>query len=526
MSVETTSPGALDSTPVIPMILNGNVTSSLNGISKSMLSRARALTDLGWHPVVLVHTFHAAAEKEVAKLEDLGYSNSEIEIRNMYVSLRRMRRTNVPVGVSRPRFSRQDYGQGERDATNPNIERFYEDGRYLAHVNWGDGSYVPVVTEFTEGNRTAILWLDDDGWVIRRRLFNASGVPVRDEYFGDDGTRFLTVGLDGDREVSFTLLDDECNELRFKDHDHLLQYWLGSCCADVLRGNLLISEWAFQMKVIDELKNELEFRTIYVFHGTHILSQGPRYREQLDPLYRDVVENIGSMDACVVLTDQQAMDLRKWNYRFDNIAVIPHYFEPPATMSVVRDRRRVCSISQLRPVKGVAEFVPFFKRVVEKVEGDAPHFEIFGYGPEEQKIRDEIAEAGLSEYVTLRGRTADPLAEYARSAVAVFPSAREGQPLSLFEAMSVGAVPVAFDFKYGARAGISDGVNGFVVDMFNYVEMADCVALLLNDDHLREQMSAVSRTRATEYTKDEFASRWANLLRDVMARPVRGLDQK
>lgn len=499
---------------VIPMLMSGSLSSKLSGVSRSALARARYFDSLDFaEPVILVHAFHAAFDHEIQRLRESGELSQGTKVRNMFSDLGKLRK-QMDERLDRDSHLVLDGLTAVPDSENSGITRYYDaDGEYLVYANWGDGSFVPVVNLIHEGTKYKTLWLRDDLSVNRARRFSSDGQIIEDQYFNEYGQLYLSVTYLEGKVDYYRCFVEPNNELVFSNLDSLIEYWLTTCNEDILEGNCLISEWAYQMSAVQNAKGKLNFKDIYVFHGSHILTKSPRYRDEIVPFYRKIIEGIPQMSACVVLTDHQKFDLQKRSPTLKNISVIPHVVEGETNVEPLeRKRGLVVSISQLREVKGIKEFVPFFARVVEKCRGIVePKLEIYGSGPEKGAIENAIEAADLGDYVKMMGAVPTSAGVYSEAEVSVFPSQREGQPLSLFESIAHGCVPVAFDFKYGARSGIDDGENGFVVDLDNYAELADSVALLLIDQELRSQMSEACITRSRAYSPEDFVDLWRKL---------------
>jgi glycosyltransferase involved in cell wall biosynthesis len=79
----------------------------------------------------------------------------------------------------------------------------------------------------------------------------------------------------------------------------------------------------------------------------------------------------------------------------------------------------------------------------------------------------------------------DQLADwFRRSEVVVSPSTHDGTPNSLLEAMACGCFPVVGDLE-SLREWIIPGVNGFLVDVDDPVELAKAIVLALQETELR-----------------------------------------
>jgi len=87
------------------------------------------------------------------------------------------------------------------------------------------------------------------------------------------------------------------------------------------------------------------------------------------------------------------------------------------------------------------------------------------------------------------------------SDVFVLPSYREGFPVTLMEAASMGK-PIVTTDTFGCKEAVEDGKNGFLVPLRDAKTLACKIELLLGDDTLRFKMGQSGREKALK----EFAS--------------------
>jgi glycosyltransferase involved in cell wall biosynthesis len=89
------------------------------------------------------------------------------------------------------------------------------------------------------------------------------------------------------------------------------------------------------------------------------------------------------------------------------------------------------------------------------------HYVICGSGPLEAKIRSRIREYGLDRQIHLLGYRDDVRQLLQAVDLFVFPSLREGLPVSIMEAMASGLPLLVSDVR-GNRDLVRDGINGRV----------------------------------------------------------------
>jgi glycosyltransferase involved in cell wall biosynthesis len=109
--------------------------------------------------------------------------------------------------------------------------------------------------------------------------------------------------------------------------------------------------------------------------------------------------------------------------------------------------------------------------------------EVLGSGPDEDEFQKQIATEGLHGKVIFRGQQShgETLKTMETASFFLLPSAYEGMPNSLLEAMAVGAVPFAYDIPSGVPEIIEHGLNGYLFPIGDTVAMAEKLA-----EHLRD----------------------------------------
>ena len=90
--------------------------------------------------------------------------------------------------------------------------------------------------------------------------------------------------------------------------------------------------------------------------------------------------------------------------------------------------------------------------------------DIYGDGPERERLQRLIDELGLDAHVALRGLTDEPGPHVSEASVFLSTSAFEGQGLSIAEALVHGCPVVAYDVRYGPRELLAQGGGMLVPD--------------------------------------------------------------
>ena len=93
--------------------------------------------------------------------------------------------------------------------------------------------------------------------------------------------------------------------------------------------------------------------------------------------------------------------------------------------------------------------------------------EIFGNGPDEDKLKLLASKLGILDKVSFMGVHKDAVLQVADSSCYVMSSFFEGMPNALMEAMAIGLPCVSTDCPNGPSELISNGENGLLVSVGN-----------------------------------------------------------
>jgi glycosyltransferase involved in cell wall biosynthesis len=154
-------------------------------------------------------------------------------------------------------------------------------------------------------------------------------------------------------------------------------------------------------------------------------------------------------------------------------------------------------IARLLRDKGIVEYLEaarFLKRRHPETE-----FQIVGrFDTNPSAINRQQMEVWRSEgIIDYQGATADVRPFLARASVFVLPSYREGTPVAVLEALSVGRAIVTTDVP-GCRETVVEGGNGFLVPAKDSRALAQAMERFILQPELVSKMGARSRQIAVE----------------------------
>lgn len=236
-------------------------------------------------------------------------------------------------------------------------------------------------------------------------------------------------------------------------------------------------------------------------------------RSVTDPLYRAVEETRdvlldpfrlklfqATLEAAdtVVVVHEEAKETYAELIDESKIEVIPlgvnpdefEFAERTASSSLV-------AIGHLKRRKGYDVLIEAMDRVREAVPD--VELDVFGKGPLESELREQVRRLGLEEHVTFRGYVDQSvLKEYLDDARAfVHPSRSESFSLVRLEAMANGC-PVVVSNTDGTAEMVRDGTDGYIVPPESPEPLAERIVEILSDVELAREMGRNARQQVEQ----------------------------
>ena len=150
---------------------------------------------------------------------------------------------------------------------------------------------------------------------------------------------------------------------------------------------------------------------------------------------------------------------------------------------------------------------------------------VVGSGPEEREFLQASAQALVSGQLRFMGGMANHHVQtlMAQADVFLLPSAFEGLPVSLLEAMAHGAVPVVAHCRSGVDEVIDHGENGFLVTVGDIEGFANYISHLAeNPQQLAQMAQAAQQTIETGgFTIPAMTESYLQVMEQVVAQPFR-----
>lgn len=168
----------------------------------------------------------------------------------------------------------------------------------------------------------------------------------------------------------------------------------------------------------------------------------------------------------------------------------------------IKNYKSFLMVARLVKAKGVFEYCKC-ARIVKKKYPEAE----FNYLGAEHSLKVSDIQGFIDDgSVNYLGEIADVRPYLENATLLVLPSYREGMPMSVMEAESVGRAVIVSDC-IGCRDTVVNGYNGFLVPVEDYEQMAEKVIWFIEHPAESEQMGKNARTFAEEHFDQQKINR-------------------
>lgn len=131
------------------------------------------------------------------------------------------------------------------------------------------------------------------------------------------------------------------------------------------------------------------------------------------------------------------------------------------------------------------------------------------------KIINYIKNNNLSNRVKLLGEIKNVSEKLQEADIFAFPSAYEGMPLALTEAMAAGLPAIGYKSCPGVNELIIDGYNGFLCED-GIDDFAEKLKILMQDAELRKKMGQNARESMKQFAPEKIWDEWEDLINKVV----------
>src|SRR5699024_245151 len=173
------------------------------------------------------------------------------------------------------------------------------------------------------------------------------------------------------------------------------------------------------------------------------------------------------------------------------------------------DKRRkvIVNVGRLHTQKNQTLLINAFKNISNYF----PEYklEIYGEGPLEYKLENQIKALDLTDKVTLKGTTNDLFAEIVDASLFVLSSDYEGMPNALMEAMALGLPCISTNCRPGGASElINDGKNGKITPIGSTEHLSHAMIDVLKHPLDAEKMGKKAKEICNTHSKENTFVFW------------------
>lgn len=137
---------------------------------------------------------------------------------------------------------------------------------------------------------------------------------------------------------------------------------------------------------------------------------------------------------------------------------------------------------------------------------------IFGKGPLEKEIQEQIDVLGISDKAKLCGFSNDMYGEFSKGGMYVSSSSCEGVSNAMMEALALGIPVIATDCPVGgSRLCINDGIDGMLIPIEDAESLAEAMCKMADKQDMAESMSVNAMKKTEAWTVEAVWNKWMEL---------------
>ena len=499
-----------------PIFVVNRIVAQISGLNQAMLQRAKLLAEHSNQRVTVLSFFYDPRHYNVLeeKLRLSGRITDRVDVVNMY------------------EYFKGDVFSEIQIAPKPNYDDYFIEKKKNALRYFLKGKYIKYERYTEEGALERADFFDDSRYCYKSEEYDQKGNIARVQYkdlitglvrnemhFRGDGSVFMSKWYEvayeakTSKTIRINIFDRNGDIKKVVYSEEEMKHFFLDCIVDDQQ-SIVLAEARSIDRLITRYNNE-NVQKVAMIHSIH--SEAPYDKEsEISNSYKVMFSNMEKFAAVVTLTDKQRNDIESKLGVQKNLHVIPHAnrFKPSLRpKGSIGTENRIIMVARLSSTKQIDHAVKAMKGVAKALPSTSLH--IFGDGSEKGKLAQLITEQELGNHVFLEGFSENPKEEYLRADLSLATSRCEGFGLFILESLSQGCPVVAYDLPYGPSDMITDGKNGYLVEVNNIDQLAAKIIETLSDKEKLHKLSRAATKSVDKFSEEEFMNKWVDLFNNV-----------
>jgi len=257
-----------------------------------------------------------------------------------------------------------------------------------------------------------------------------------------------------------------------------------------------------QYQLINMIPKELLNITIHEQHISFRESISHKDTKRVFDKYKDKIKFLW-------LTKQTMLDAIEYGITDSYYIYNPVRIKSEKASNVTKNKKLI-TIARISTQKRLDKMVAIAKEIFKDKKYQNWTLEIYGNGPEEDKIKKLI---GNHKQIKLMGVTNDPKKELLTASINLNTSDCEGFALSILEANECGVPTVTLDFGESVKEEIIDGKTGIIAnDEKDYVEK---LKKLMDNPKKLQELSTNAKQFSKEFHPENITDEWIKLFNQL-----------
>jgi glycosyltransferase involved in cell wall biosynthesis len=200
------------------------------------------------------------------------------------------------------------------------------------------------------------------------------------------------------------------------------------------------------------------------------------------------------------------------------ISIIPNVVRPISAARIARHQREktVLSVGRLASVKRHDTLIDSWAELAEEFPDWT--LKIFGRGPMQRQLGEQIRDLGLSGKVRLMGHTTRIDKEYLTASILAHPAEHEGWGLAASEALAAGLPVIGFADCPGINHLVRHEINGLLVsrDSDRVPALTEALSALMSDEDFRLKLGRAAPGTVRDYEPEKVYDKWEQLINEPL----------